>query len=70
MEIDTIPLHRVIAAFMSASTPVEEYLRQGRPLTAREFESISLTIKSLQTFLDVWKKKNEVPVSRAKVGPK
>ena len=70
MEIKTVPLHRVIAEFMSASTPVEKYLHQNGPLTAQEFDSISLTITSLETFLDGWKKKNEVPGFGAKLGPK
>jgi len=59
MDADTIRIHRSIAKLMSASAPVEEYLRQGRPLTAQEFQSLSLTISGLQTFLDVWKRKNE-----------
>jgi len=67
MATDTIRIHRLIAEFMSASSPVEKYLQQGRPLTAQEFDSLSLTISGLQTFLDVWKRKNGLPRPREKV---
>jgi hypothetical protein len=60
-DTDTIPIRRLLANLMTASAPMEEYLRQGRPLTAQEFDSLSLTISGLQTFLDVWKRKNKVP---------
>ena len=61
MDTDTIRFGRLLANLMSASAPVEEYLRQSRPLTAQEFDSLSLTISGLQMFLDVWKRKHEVP---------
>jgi hypothetical protein len=47
---------------MLASAPIEEYLRQGRPLTAQEFDSLSLTISGLHTFFDIWKRKAESPL--------
>jgi hypothetical protein len=62
MDTDTAKVQRLIANFMSASAPMEEYLRQGRPLTPQELESVSLTISGLQTFLDIWKRKNNVPL--------
>jgi len=58
---DEVPTHYLIAHFMSVSAPLEEYLRQGRPLTAREIELVSLTITGLQTFFDVWSRKNSFP---------
>jgi hypothetical protein len=64
MDTDSIRIQRLIATFMSASAPVEKYLQQGGPLTAQEFDSLSLTISGLQTFLDVWKRKNEVPPAK------
>jgi len=67
MDTDTIPIHRLIAKFMSESALVEKYLQQGRPLTAQQFDSLSLTISGLQRFLDVWKRKNEVPLPTTKV---
>ena len=65
-DTDTIRSRRLLANLMSASAPMEEYLRQGRPLTAQEFDSLSLTISGLQTFFDVWKRKNKVPHPRKK----
>jgi hypothetical protein len=59
---DEVPTHHMIAQFMSVSAPLEEYLRQGKPLTHHEIELISLTVTGLQTFLDVWKRKNNVPI--------
>lgn len=58
---DEFPTHHLIAHFMSASAPLEEYLRQGKPLTQRELELLSLTMTGLQTFMNVWKRKNNVP---------
>jgi hypothetical protein len=60
MDADTIKNQRLIAKLMSASVPVEELLQQGKPLTAQQFESLSLTIAGLQTFLEAWKRKNKV----------
>lgn len=59
MDTDTIRIRHLLAKLMSASAPIEEYLRQGRPLTDQEFDSLTLTISGLQTFLDVWKRKNK-----------
>jgi hypothetical protein len=49
---------KLIAAFMSASAPLERYLQEGRPLTALQLESISLTVDGLYTFLDIWNRKH------------
>jgi hypothetical protein len=49
---------KLIAHFMSASAPLERYLQQGKPLTALQLESISLTIDGLFTYLDTWKRKH------------
>lgn len=59
MDTDLIPSHRLLANFMSASSPIEKYLQEGGPLTVLELESLSLTISGLQTFLDTWKRKNK-----------
>ena len=56
-----VPSHRLVANFMSGSAPLEEYLRQGKPLTDSEMELISLTLAGLQTFITVWKRKNPTP---------
>ena len=50
--------HRLIAQFMSASSPLEEYLRQGGALTPLQLQSICTTISGLQTFVDIWKSKH------------
>jgi hypothetical protein len=48
----------MIAEFMKACAPVEAYLQQGQPLTPLQLDSIATAISGLQTFLDVWKRKN------------
>jgi hypothetical protein len=53
------PGHRLIAKLMAASSPIEKHLQEGGPLTVRELESLSLTISSLQTFLDLWKRRHK-----------
>ena len=63
MDADRVKTQRLIARLMTASVPVEEFLQQGTPLTAQQFESISLTITGLQTFFEAWKRKNKVPPS-------
>ena len=50
--------HRLVADFMTASTPLEQYLQQGGPLTDLQVESVSITVKNLQTFLDIWKRRH------------
>src|ERR671910_30479 len=55
---EEIETQKLIAHFMSASAPLERYLQQGKPLTALQLESISLTIDGLFTFLDTWKRKH------------
>ena len=47
----------LIARFMAASTPVEVYLQQHGPLSPLELDSLTQTVKSLQTFLDMWKRR-------------
>ena len=66
MGTNRIQIRRLIANPMSASPPIEEYLRQGRPLTAQEFDSLSLTISGLQTFLDIWRRTTDVTASSNK----
>ena len=51
-------VQRMIADFMKASAPLETYLQQRGPLTPLQIESITLTVSGLQTFINVWKKKN------------
>ena len=60
MDPDTVKIQRLIAQLMSVSAPVEDHLQQGKPLTALQFESLSLTIAGLRTFLEAWKRKNKV----------
>jgi len=60
MGADKVKIQRLIARLMTASVPVEEFLQQGMPLTAQQFESLSLTIAGLQTFLEAWKRKNRL----------
>ena len=55
---EDVASHRLIAEFLSSSTPVEEYLKRGGPLTDLQLEALSLTVDSLQTFLDIWKMKH------------
>ena len=50
--------HRLIANFMTASTPLEQYIQQGSPLTDLEVESVSMTVKNIQIFLDIWKRRH------------
>jgi hypothetical protein len=50
--------HRLVANFMTASTPLEQYLQQGKPLTELEADSIEVTVDSLKIFLDSWKRKH------------
>ena len=59
MDTDMIPSHRLLANFMSASTPIEKYLQENGPLTVQELDSLSLTISNLQTFLDIWIRRNK-----------
>ena len=60
MSTDVVETQRLIAHLMLASAPVEEYLQQNKPLTAQQYESLSLTLEGLQTFLEVWKRKHNV----------
>jgi hypothetical protein len=48
------PSHRLIANFMTASTPLEKYLHEHGPMTDLEIRSLSLTLDGLQTFFDSW----------------
>jgi hypothetical protein len=43
---------------MLASSPVEDLLRQNRPLSDRQVESLSVTLESLQTYLNIWKQRH------------
>lgn len=58
--------NRLIATFMAAITPLERYLRRGRPLTGLQVESLSLALRTLETFLEVWKASKGYKVTRAK----
>lgn len=50
--------HRLVAEFMTASTPLERHLQQGSPLTDLESQLVSTTIANLKLFHEVWKRKN------------
>jgi len=54
MADEDVTTQRLIANFMTASTPIEKYLQQGGQLTDLELQSISLTIDGLQTYLNIW----------------
>ena len=47
----------IIRRFLVASSPLEAYLQLHRPLTPLELQSLTVTLTSLQTFLDIWKQK-------------
>ena len=51
----------LIAKFMAASSPLEAYLQQKGPMTDVQLESLSVTLESLQTFLQIWKQKHGKP---------
>ena len=55
MNMRRIKLERLMADFMTASTGLEKYLKEGRPLRPLQFESLCLTVSMLETFLDTWK---------------
>jgi len=40
---------------MAASTGLEKYLKERRPLRPLQFESMYLTVSMLETFLNTWK---------------
>ena len=58
--------YRMISKLLAAMTPVEKYLKEGRPLTDLHVESISLAVGVLQTFLDIWKARYKYKEKRAK----
>ena len=51
-------LDRMIANFMTASTPIESYLQKDLPMTAMQWDLVAQTISSLQIFADKWKRKH------------
>jgi hypothetical protein len=57
MSEETVARH-VLANFMSASAHLELYLEQQSPLTDIEFQSLSLTLESLQGLIILWKVKH------------
>jgi hypothetical protein len=50
----TIPEQR-IANLMKAATSVNRYIKDGRPLTGLQLESISLAVQMLDTFLKIYR---------------
>lgn len=58
--------YRMVSKLLAATTPVEKYLKEGRPLTDLQVESISLAVGVLQTFLDIWKARHKYREKRAK----
>jgi hypothetical protein len=58
MTLDETEVQRMVAAFMKASTPLETYLQQGGPLSPLQLDLVASTVLGLQTFLDLWKRKN------------
>lgn len=57
---------RLIANLLAAVTPLEKYLRRGRPLTALQFESLLLAVRTLETFLAVWEGGKGYKATRAR----
>jgi len=57
------PTERKIARFMAASTPIENLLREGRPLTEVQLQSLTVTVAQLQTYIDIWNRKNQIAPS-------
>ena len=53
MDEAEVAFGRLLAAFMSASTPIEKYLLDGRPLTDTNLELIATTAAGLQTAIVV-----------------
>ena len=60
MTLDETQVQRMVADFMKASTPLETYLQQGGPLSPLQLDLVASTVSGLQTFLDIWKRKNIV----------
>ena len=60
MTLDETEVQRMVADFMKASTPLETYLQQGGPLSPLQLDLVASTVSGLQTFLDIWKRKNIV----------
>jgi hypothetical protein len=60
MTLDETEVQRMVADFMKASTPLETYLQQGGPLSSLQLDLVASTVSGLQTFLDIWKRKNIV----------
>ena len=56
-EMPDLGSQRLVAIFMTASSPLETYLQQGGPLTPLQLACIEKTMAGLQTFLAVWKRK-------------
>ena len=55
---DDMTIDRLIANFMTASTPLEKYLLKGQPLTALQLQSVSTTLDGLRISLDTWGRKD------------
>ncbi len=53
-----------LAMFMSACSPIEQHLMDGKPLTDTNLELISTVTMGLQTAIVVWKQKNGIPINR------
>jgi hypothetical protein len=58
MMLDAMQVQRMVTDFIKASTPLEAYLQQGGPLSSLQLDSVAATVSGLQTFLDIWKRKN------------
>lgn len=61
-----ITASRLIANLMASLTPLEKYLKRGRPLTGLQVESLALALRTLETFLAVWKAGKGYKDTRAK----
>jgi hypothetical protein len=55
---------------MAATTGLDKYLKEGRPLRLLQFEPMYLTVSLLQTFLNIWKSQYGGSMITKRKGPK
>ena len=57
--------NRIITEFMTAALPLENYIREGLPLTPVQQEMIESTLMGFESFLMIWKRKNNIPIGQS-----
>ena len=55
----------IIAEFMTSALPLENYIREGLPLTRMQLEMIESTLMGFESFLMIWKRKNNMPIGQS-----